>query len=123
MFYSSITDILLVIEPVYDHLCFIASEIKLILATAELDYGDYSVLFMLTIHLFVCMYTEFSHWDTVILSQKVQNDMLLRKKKKDRAFPSNTTCGKFKQGLTPDQVSPQSFKSCKPHLCFCITNL
>lgn len=48
---------------------------------------------------------------------------VIKEKKKDRAFPSNTTCGKFKQGLTPDQVSPQSFKSCKPHLCFCITNL
>lgn len=52
MFYSSITDILLVIEPDYDHLCFIASEINLILASAELDYGNYSVLFMFTIYLF-----------------------------------------------------------------------
>lgn len=52
MFYNSITDILLVTEPVYDHLCFIASEINLILARAELDYGNYSVLFMLTIYFF-----------------------------------------------------------------------
>lgn len=50
MFYSSITDILLVID--YDHLCFIASETNLILASAELDYGNYSVVFMFTIYLF-----------------------------------------------------------------------
>lgn len=99
MFYSSITDILLVIEPVYDHLCFIASEIKLILATAELDYGNYSVLFMLTIHLFVCMYTEFSHWDTVILSQKVQNDVLLRKKKKTEPSPATQLAASLNRDL------------------------
>lgn len=39
MFYNRITDILIVIEQVYDHLCFIASEFNLILANTELGYA------------------------------------------------------------------------------------
>lgn len=114
MFYSSITDILLVIEPVYDHLCFIASEINLILANAELDYGNYSVLFMLTIYLL----SLYVHWIFILRhcnSLKKQDSsegskLCLIKKKKDRALPSNTLVISLNRDLlSPDQVSPQSY--------------
>lgn len=39
IFYNRITDILIVIEQVYDHLCFIASELNLILPNTELGYA------------------------------------------------------------------------------------
>lgn len=107
MFYSSITDILLMIEPGYDNLCFIASEINLILASAELDYSCSQFTS------FLCMYTEVSCWDTVILSRQQYNPggskwCSIREKKKDRAFPRNTACGKFKQGLTQPRSSEPS---------------
>lgn len=39
MFHNRITDILIVIEQVCDHLCFIDSQLNLILANAELGYA------------------------------------------------------------------------------------
>lgn len=39
MFYNRITDILTVIEQVHDDLCFIAPELNIILASAELGYA------------------------------------------------------------------------------------
>lgn len=119
MFYNSITDILLVTEAVYDHLCFTASENNLILASAELDCGNYSVLFMLKIYLFSCMYTEFSGWDIAILSKQQDipegSKWCVIKKKKDTAFPRNITCGKFRQGLTqPRPSEPSELQAANP---------
>lgn len=127
MFYNSITDILLVTEPVYDHLCFIASENNLILASAELDYGNYSVLFMLKIYLFSCMYTEFSGWDIAILSKQQDNPEGSKwcfNEKKRHSLPQEHNWWQVQTGTYSAQTKwALRITRCKPHLCFCPTNL